>query len=211
MRSGTTETGSASVRAPFADLTPTEWAVLHSVRHGMSDRLIALNRGVSTDGIRFHVRNIKSKLGIERREELRFWRDPREALGRSDVSALRIDGLAQVSQPVTDLARAVAFYGDVLRLPLLYPVEGPIAFFAIGETRLMLTSKGGGGRFPGSVLYLHVADIESAYGTFSSRGVTMRGAPHVIHTDANGTETWLAFFEDPDGNLLALMSEVAPE
>ena len=33
--------------------------------------------------------------------------------------------------------------------------------------------------------------------------------PHVIHRDdAAGTEEWMAFFEDPDGNTLALMSRV---
>ncbi len=41
--------------------------------------------------------------------------------------------------------------------------------------------------------------------------MTLRGAPHVIYTDdATGSEEWMAFFEDPDGNALALMSRVAP-
>ena len=40
------------------------------------------------------------------------------------------------------------------------------------------------------------------------RGVVFTGAPHMIHRHANGMEEWMAFFQDPDGKLLALMSQV---
>ena len=41
-------------------------------------------------------------------------------------------------------------------------------------------------------------------------GVHTTGAPHNIYTDADtGVEEWMAFFEDLDGKLLALMSQVA--
>ncbi len=42
------------------------------------------------------------------------------------------------------------------------------------------------------------------------RGVTLKGAPQLIHRHGDGTEEWMAFFEDPDGNLLALMEQVKP-
>jgi methylmalonyl-CoA/ethylmalonyl-CoA epimerase len=31
-------------------------------------------------------------------------------------------------------------------------------------------------------------------------------APHLIHRRADGTEEWMAFFKDPDGRPLAIMS-----
>ena len=137
-------------------------------------------------------------------------RDPREALARSDAGALRVTGLAQVSLSVTDLARSVAFYTDVLGLPLAYPVEGPVAFVVAGETSIMLATPNAGARPSSSVLYLRVDDIDGAYRTMVARDVTTRGAPHRIHRDPTGAETWLAFFEDPDGNLLSFYSLLEP-
>lgn len=41
-------------------------------------------------------------------------------------------------------------------------------------------------------------------------GVKFSGAPHVIYTDdAAGTEEWMTFLEDGEGNTLALISRVA--
>ena len=36
------------------------------------------------------------------------------------------------------------------------------------------------------------------------------GAPHLIHRHESGVEEWMAFFEDVDGKILALMSQVQP-
>jgi DNA-binding NarL/FixJ family response regulator len=61
-------------RPPHPDvLTPGEWRTVHAIRHGMSGRLIALRRGVSKDAVKYHVRNILAKLGLEDREALRHW------------------------------------------------------------------------------------------------------------------------------------------
>ena len=38
------------------------------------------------------------------------------------------------------------------------------------------------------------------------RGVEFRGAPHVVHRTET-SELRMAFFEDPDGNHLAVMAE----
>ena len=32
----------------------------------------------------------------------------------------------------------------------------------------------------------------------------------IFRDDTTGVEDWMAFFEDPDGNLLSIMSRVAP-
>ena len=42
------------------------------------------------------------------------------------------------------------------------------------------------------------------------RGVEFTNAPHMIHKHENGVEEWMAFFEDPEGRPLAIMSSVTP-
>jgi len=61
-------------RPPHDDvLTPTEWAIAHAVKHGMSNREIARRRGISADAVKFHVGNALSKLGFSNRQQLRKW------------------------------------------------------------------------------------------------------------------------------------------
>ena len=63
---------------------------------------------------------------------------------------------------------------------------------------------------PESGLYLRVADIRAAYDTLSARGVHFTAAPHLVHRHADGTEEWLAHFNDPEGRPLAIMAQVKP-
>ena len=51
-------------------LTPSEWEVVHMVRHGMTNRRIAQQRGTTLDGVKFHLENIRAKLGHHRRSVL---------------------------------------------------------------------------------------------------------------------------------------------
>jgi len=45
----------------------------------------------------------------------------------------------------------------------------------------------------------------------TERAIHFTGAPHMIFKDdTTGVEDWMAFFEDPDGNVLSIMSRVAP-
>ncbi|CAN5922919.1 hypothetical protein BH11GEM2_BH11GEM2_11010 [soil metagenome] len=57
------------------------------------------------------------------------------------------------------------------------------------------------------MLYFQVADIEAAAAGMVERGVKFGSAPHLIARMLDH-EVWLADFEEPDGNPLALMSEV---
>jgi hypothetical protein len=57
-----------------------------------------------------------------------------------------------------------------------------------------------------SVLYFRVADIGASYRQLVASGVDFVAAPHLIHTHGDGTEEWMGFFKDPDGQLLALHS-----
>ncbi len=59
---------------------------------------------------------------------------------------------------------------------------------------------------PESILYFRVPDIHAAHEALSARGAAFVSAPHMIHRHEDGTEEWMAFFNDPDGRPLALMS-----
>ena len=200
-------------RPPHEDvLTPTEWRVVHAVQHGLSNREIAARRGVSLDAVKFHVSNALSKLGLANRAALRRWfRVPAtSALRHTDQSTMTtttLGALAQISRTVRDIKESEAFYGKTLGLPHLYSF-GSLAFFDCGGTRLYLTAQERPG--PESILYLRVADIRTAYEELRSRGVQFTQAPHMIHRHADGTEEWLAHFNDPEGRPLAVMSQVKP-
>jgi len=154
------------------------------------------------------------------REHGRGWNDVLDALQRlveSDAGATKggptIDRLRQVALPVTDLDRATAFYRDVLGLDFVATYPPGLAFFRLGRTRLLLERSS---RAPavGAVLYFEVADIAAAHAALVAKDVAFDAAPHRIFRDAAGVfgaaggEEWMAFFKDPDGNVLALASRV---
>jgi DNA-binding CsgD family transcriptional regulator/predicted enzyme related to lactoylglutathione lyase len=206
-------------RPPHDDvLTPAEWAIVHAVRHGLSNARIAVRRGVSRDAVKYHVRNAVAKLGLRNRSELKRWAGvPKEsaAFRRPSnreiamTSQLNLGPVGQISRSVRDIDEACKWYGQVLGLKHLYTF-GKLAFFDLGGTRLYLSAESGEVT-PESVLYLRVDDIDAAYSELTARGVEFNGAPHLIHRHADGTEEWMAFFKDPDGRFLALMSQVRPK
>jgi predicted enzyme related to lactoylglutathione lyase len=115
----------------------------------------------------------------------------------------------QVMIPVDDFDRGVAFYRDVLGLPFLFAAPPRMAFFTCGAVRLLVgVLPPGHAAQRGGAIYFGVKDIGAVHASLAAKGVAFGAAPHVIHR-APGTEVWLAEFTDPDGNQLALMSEVA--
>jgi DNA-binding CsgD family transcriptional regulator len=61
-------------RPPYPDvLTPRQWEVLALLREGLSNEQIALRLGISLDGVKFHVSEILSKLGVTSRNEAAQW------------------------------------------------------------------------------------------------------------------------------------------
>jgi methylmalonyl-CoA/ethylmalonyl-CoA epimerase len=77
-----------------------------------------------------------------------------------------------------------------------------------GDVRLMLaTPESPEVDHPSSTLYFRVADLDAAYRDLTGRGVEFVDEPHLI-ARLPDHELWMAFFRDPDGNLMALMSEV---
>jgi DNA-binding CsgD family transcriptional regulator len=55
-------------------LTPREWEVLALLREGLSNPEIADRLGISRDGVKFHVSEILTKLGVASRGEAAAWR-----------------------------------------------------------------------------------------------------------------------------------------
>jgi methylmalonyl-CoA/ethylmalonyl-CoA epimerase len=116
--------------------------------------------------------------------------------------------LAQVAVTFRDLPAAVAFYRDRIGLPLMFETGG-MAFFALGDVRLMMTvPEKPEFDHPASVLYLKVPDIGAAHAELVARGVTFEDGPHLVGKMGT-TEIWMAFFRDGEGHLLGITEERA--
>lgn len=113
--------------------------------------------------------------------------------------------LGQILVPARDLARAVAFYRDVLGVPFLFEVPR-MAFFDLHPVRLMLAEHEGESDYAGSILYYRVDDIREAHSMLSERGVTFDLGPSLI-AEMEDHDLWMAFFRDSEGNQVALMAE----
>jgi predicted enzyme related to lactoylglutathione lyase len=163
--------------------------------------------------VKYHARNIAGKLGVAGARDLRLW--PGQPAGSAIhtretamTSDLRLGAIAQVSLQIRDVARAEAFYRDTLGLPHVFTF-GDLAFFDAGGVRIYLHRMAEADWRTSSVLYFLVDDIAAAFDELRARGVNVTGAPHMIFRhDDTGIEEWLAFFEDTEGNLLAITSRV---
>lgn len=136
---------------------------------------------------------------------------------------MAFDGLGSIGQvalQVGAVAEATAFYRDALGMRFLFETSG-MAFFDCGGIRLMVgepepgeeappggEDAGGPGASPGTILYFEVGDIEGAHEVLEGRGVEFLQGPRKV-AELEDHALWLAFFRDPWGNVLALMSEVA--
>lgn len=188
-------------------------------RHGMSMSAIASRRDISRYAVRYHLRNASQKLGIDDTAKLRHFpgfavssaRNTQPTKGEDmnqESTDLRLGPLGQVSMLTRSASGAETWYRDTLGLGHIFTF-GDLVFFDCGGTRLFLRQVSDDEWRPSSILYFLVDDMERAYGTLTSRGVAFQGAPHVIfRDDSTGTEEWMAFFEDPDGNTLAVMARV---
>jgi hypothetical protein len=92
----------------------------------------------------------------------------------------------------------------VLGLAHLYSF-GNLAFFDCDGLRLFL-SEGDGGPAE-SILYFRVHDVRVAASALAARGVNFINAPHMVHRHDDGTEEWMAFFQDNKERPLAIMSQ----
>jgi DNA-binding CsgD family transcriptional regulator/catechol 2,3-dioxygenase-like lactoylglutathione lyase family enzyme len=202
-------------RPPHPDvLTPAEWAILDMLRHGMTRRQIAERRGTSLDAVKYHIENIGDKVGVTGTAALRHWPGYPVSSPLASRSAtmpakdFALGPIGQVSLLARDIPRVEAFYRDTLGLPHVFTF-GDLAFFDASGTRLYLRAVPDEDWRPSSILYFAVDDIRGAFAALEARGVHTTGAPHLIHRHADtGVEEWMAFFEDGEGNTLAIMSKV---
>ena len=123
---------------------------------------------------------------------------------------IQLGPLGQVSMLCRSAERTEAWYRDVLRLPHIFTF-GELIFFDCGGTRLYFRQVPESEFRLSSTLYFGVDDMVTAVALLESRGVRFKGAPHMIFKDPRtGIEEWFAFFDDPDGNSLALLARVGP-
>ncbi len=117
--------------------------------------------------------------------------------------------LVQIAQHAEDLDRAARFYTDLLGSAPVARYDPPgLLFFDLGGVRLLL-DRGA----PSALHYYPVPDIDAAVERLRAGGAAVESEPHVIfsHEDATlgpaGTDEWMAFVHDPDGNLVGLVEQ----
>jgi catechol 2,3-dioxygenase-like lactoylglutathione lyase family enzyme len=109
---------------------------------------------------------------------------------------------------VTDPDRARAFYEEILGLELVADEDHALVFDA-GDTTLRLAKVAELNPAPHTVLGWQVPDLEATIDVLAARGVNFRRYGQFeqderdIWTAPDGTR--VAWFDDPDGNLLSLM------
>ena len=129
-------------------------------------------------------------------------------MGNSHPSNFGLTNIGQIAVPVGDVDRATAFYRDILGMRFLFRAPPGLAFFDCAGVRLMLDgpAKAQANNYS-SVIYYKVPDLRAAHDELTARGVVFETKPHLI-AKLPDHELWMAFFRDPDDNLLALMSEL---
>jgi extradiol dioxygenase family protein len=186
--------------------------VVEFVRHGLSNAEIARLHGFSINAVKYHVSNIRQKLGVTSRAQIRNWSGVARSsnlYARKEHPAMEMElgSIGQVARQVADIEAARQCYGETLGLEHLYSF-GKLAFFDCGGLRLFLSE--GDGRDGASILYLRVSGIHAAHKDLAARGIQFTNAPHMIHQRADGVEEWMAFFADNEGRPLAIMAQVPP-
>jgi methylmalonyl-CoA/ethylmalonyl-CoA epimerase len=114
----------------------------------------------------------------------------------------------QIAQHADDLDRASAFYEGLLGQPAAARFDPPgLLFFDVGGVRLLL-DKGA----PPGLIYLGVDDVHQRVDQLRQDGVAIESEPHLIFTHDDetlgpaGSEEWMAFIRDSEGNLVGLVS-----
>ncbi len=125
----------------------------------------------------------------------------------SATGDIHLGPIGQIAVNAHDLERAIRFYRDTLGMRLLCQVP-QMAFFDCGGIRLMLgLASEPAFDHPASIIYYRVDDIRLAHRTLARLGATFTSPPHFV-AKLPDHDLWLAFLQDSEGNVLALMSEV---
>jgi methylmalonyl-CoA/ethylmalonyl-CoA epimerase len=117
-----------------------------------------------------------------------------------------LNRIGQIAFAVADVDRSEAFYGNALGLRKLYRF-GDLVFYDCCGVRLMLEKAGDPNEIShSSPIYFTCADIALAARELAGRGVSFTEKPHLVAV-MEDHDLWMAFFEDPDRHVLALMQE----
>ena len=127
-------------------------------------------------------------------------------MSESAAGTFGLSQIGQIAVPVSDIGRAILFYRDTLGMRFLFRAPPDLAFFDLSGVRLMLDGPAKAQAGSSSVIYYKVPDLQAAFTTLSKRGVQFEEKPHLI-AKMPDHDLWMAFFRDPDKNLIALMSE----
>ena len=119
-----------------------------------------------------------------------------------------INSIGQISRTVNDIEKSEAWYRNLLGLTHLY-TYGKLAFFDLDGVRLFLSEAEDDQAEDKaeSIIYFKTNDIKSSHQELSVRGIEFSHAPHKVHTHEDGTEEWMAFFNDLEGRPLGLMGQ----
>ena len=115
----------------------------------------------------------------------------------------------QVAQRSTDLDRSIEFYRDTLGARFIAKFDpAGIAFLDFNGVRVMLGQSDGS-----TTIYFRVDDIDAVCESLKAKGIEITSEPHMIYRDdagqfgPAGNEEWMAFFNDPDDNLIGVVEQ----
>ena len=129
-------------------------------------------------------------------------------MNKANAANFGLSQIGQIAVQVKEIDRAVKFYRDTLGMQFLFQAPPSLAFFDCAGVRLLLDAAAENpSAVFSSIIYYQVSDIHEAHAILVGRGVTFETDPHFVAQLADH-ELWMAFFRDPDHNLLALMCEV---
>lgn len=121
----------------------------------------------------------------------------------------RLATIRQVAITVSDVAKALDFYHDLLGLNLLFQAGPNLAFLDADGIRIMLTTPQGAGAVgANSILYFRADNIETVHRMLVEAGAQIERAP-ALAAKLPDHDLWTGFLRDPDGNIVGLMEEKA--
>ena len=132
----------------------------------------------------------------------------------TDSAAVHLEEIGQIALTAGNLEEAKVFYRDVLGMRHLFDA-GTMTFFQCGTVRLLIGAAPPEARKPaagmeGTILYFRVKDIQAVHAALQEKGAVFVQEPHLV-ARMKSHDLWLAFLQDPAGNALGLMEEVARE